>query len=380
MLDALVAGGGLAGLSSALALAERGARVALLEREVIGRHASTLNAGGVRRTHRHPAELPLAGAAFALWPVLSDRLGVDVRYRVTGHLQVAENEAELARLTARAAGVRALGFAHERMVDAAEARRLAPALAPHILGALYGEADGHADPHAVVAGYRDACEAAGVRMYEATALLGLTREGDSWRAATAAGAMRARWLVNCAGAWGAEVAAMAGDRLPVEPSAPMALLLPPLPRFVGPVIQCLTRRLSLKQLDDGRVMIGGGHRARLPRPGAPEVLLEEAATNLATARAILPGPMEAAEPARIWAGTDGYSQDGVAIIGASARVPGLLHACGLSGHGFAIGPAIGGVMADLAEGRTPAVDISGLDPGRFQGAGPVLAEAERNAG
>lgn len=101
--DVLVIGAGLAGLTTAFALARRGAKVVVLEREIAGRHASTLNAGGVRRVNRHPAEMPLAEAAFALWPRLSDVLGADVGFRASGHLLVAEDDAELGRLAARAA-------------------------------------------------------------------------------------------------------------------------------------------------------------------------------------------------------------------------------------------------------------------------------------
>ena len=58
--DVLIVGGGLQGLSSALHLARRGFRVRLLEAEYCGRHASGVNAGGVRSLGRHLAEIPLA--------------------------------------------------------------------------------------------------------------------------------------------------------------------------------------------------------------------------------------------------------------------------------------------------------------------------------
>ncbi len=364
--DALVVGAGLAGLATAHALATRGARVTVLEQDIAGRHASTLNAGGVRRTNRHPAELKLTTRAFQLWPTLADRLGADVGYRVTGHLLVAEDEDELMRLSARAAHVAALGFTHEQVVDRAEVRALVPTIAPHILGGLWGADDGHADPRATVTAFRDAVERAGAHILESTALLALFRAGGTWRAETSAGTIGAAVLVNCAGAWGGQVASMAGDPLPVQPSAPMALMLAPQPHFVRPVVQTLTRRLSLKQLDDGRVMIGGGHRARMEQLGSPSAVAAEAEANLATARSIFPQALVSALPARIWAGTEGYAPDGIAIVGRSERVDGLVHGFCFSGHGFAPAPAVGEVLAELAQGIAPSVDISGLAPGRFQ--------------
>jgi sarcosine oxidase subunit beta len=360
--DVLVVGGGLAGLTAALALARRGAAVAVLEREVAGRHASTLNAGGVRRVNRHPAELALAEAAFALWPRLSETLGADVGFRRSGHLLLAEDEGEMERLRRRAA----LGFAHERMVDAAEARQIAPALARHVVGGLWGAEDGHADPRATVVAYRDAAERAGAVLLECTALRGLRRDGGAWRADTSAGAVVARMVVNAAGGWGGEVALMAADPLPLEPRAPMALMTGPRPRFLNPVVQTLTRRLTLKQLDDGRVAIGGGHRARLPWPASAETVAEEAEANLATAASLFPAALGDARPARIWAGVEGYAPDGVAILGPSERVAGLVHAFGFSGHGFALMPAVGEAVAAMVQGGGNGAGLEGLAPSRLR--------------
>lgn len=381
--DALVVGGGLAGLSAALHLARRGARVLVVEREVVGRHASSLNAGGVRRVNRDPRELPMAEAALARWPRLSDELGYDVGFRAVGHLLVAEDEAELDRVRARAASSNALGFAHERLLDAAEARDLCPGIAPHVRGGLYAADDGHADPAATVAAFRRAAEASGATIWECVALLGLERDGEGWAADTTAGRVAARAVLNCAGAWGGRVAALAGEGwLPCEPQAPMALATPPLPPFLGPVVQTLTRRLTLKQDGSGRALVGGGHRARLgaeeAEAGRPALVPGEAEANLATARSLFPAALGGVPVARAWAGVDGYTPDRVPVLG-RATEGGVVHAWGFSGHGFALAPALGEALAALALGETPAVDVSGLSPARFSLAPPTPPTREASS-
>ena len=82
--DAVVIGGGLHGCATALHLALGGLRPLLLERGTVGRHASGANAGGVRSTNRHVAELPLAAAALDRWRQLSDLLGEDVEFHAGG--------------------------------------------------------------------------------------------------------------------------------------------------------------------------------------------------------------------------------------------------------------------------------------------------------
>ncbi len=65
--DVAVIGGGLHGCSAALQAALRGCKVVVIEKDTVGRHASGVNAGGVRRLGRHPAEIPLSVASMELW-------------------------------------------------------------------------------------------------------------------------------------------------------------------------------------------------------------------------------------------------------------------------------------------------------------------------
>lgn len=61
--------------------------------------------------------------------------------------------------------------------------------------------------------------------------------------------------------------------------------------------------------------------------------------------------------------------DRLPIIQEIPEVPGLILACGFSGHGFAIGPAVGKVVAELALGEPTCVDVSALNYDRFKPTG-----------
>lgn len=91
------------GLSSALHLAQRGANVVVLESDVCGRHASGVNAGGVRTLGRHGAEIALSLASRDLWFRLAELTGDDAGFVSSGQLKVAESEAEFSACRARAA-------------------------------------------------------------------------------------------------------------------------------------------------------------------------------------------------------------------------------------------------------------------------------------
>src|SRR6202043_3078806 len=109
--------------------------------------ASGVNAGGVRRLGRHLAEVPLAVASMELWHRIGDLVDDDCGFDSHGQVKIAESEAELATLRARVDEVRALGFAHEELIDRQELRTLVPAIADHCVGGIICRADGAANPY-----------------------------------------------------------------------------------------------------------------------------------------------------------------------------------------------------------------------------------------
>ncbi len=359
--DVVVIGGGLVGLSTAWHLARAGARVRVVERDICGRHASGLNAGGVRRVNRHAEEMPLAEFSHAMWPGLADALGRDVGFRAVGHLLVAEDERELAWITTRNRPD------CEALVDAKQVRELCPGIAPHLLGGIFAAQDGYAHPPSVCAAFRDVAEVAGAVVHEATRLLGLSRDGAGWRVETSSGVMLAGQVVNAAGAAAGDIAALAGEALPIERQGPVCSVTAPVAPFMRPVVQTLTRKLSLKQMPDGRAWIGGGHRATVDGDGLA-IAAGEAAANHATAASIF-GALRDVPVMRSWSAQDGFTPDRVCILG-RLHAQGLLHACGFSGHGFQTAPAVGAVLAALLRGAPAPVEVSPLSPARFaQGAG-----------
>ncbi|MCV6589206.1 MAG: FAD-binding oxidoreductase [Marinobacterium sp.] len=73
--DVVVIGGGIQGCSTAYQLAKRGVEVVVIEKDTASRHASGVNAGGVRLLGRHIAEVPLSEVAMQRWQTLDEELG-----------------------------------------------------------------------------------------------------------------------------------------------------------------------------------------------------------------------------------------------------------------------------------------------------------------
>ena len=364
--DVLIIGGGLMGFSTALQLALRGTHCIVLDKDSPGRHASGVNAGGLRQLNRHLAEVPLSVVAAEMWQHIETLVDSDCDTHFPGQLRIAENAADLQALEERAAMVRALGFEHEQIIGRKELYQRVPALAPHCKGALICRNDGYARPyHALHAFRRKACSL-GVEFHASTRVDALLHSADEWRVSTPKGEFRAPVLVNCAGAWAGRLAAAIGDTAPVKPGAPMLMITERLPRFVGPVIGSVSRKLSFKQMQNGTVLIGGAHMAEL------DIAQQRTAMNWAklavsarTVMALFP-QLENTRIVRTWAGIEAFMPDNLPVIGSSRRSPQAWHAFGFSAHGFQLAPVIGKIMSQLILDGQTDLPIEPFSIERFQ--------------
>jgi sarcosine oxidase subunit beta len=350
--DVLIQGGGGAGCSAAFHLAQRGVRVVLLERGLVGGQASGVNYGGVRQQGRHPAELPIARRSREIWGRLGALVGTDAEFTVTGHLKLARSEAEEAELIAYLD----VAKRHDlplRMVGRNAIHREYPWLGAAVVAGSFAPEDGAANPRLLAPALAQAARAAGAEIREHAEVVAHAHDGVRFTLHTRAGeAFRAPVLLNMAGFWGGAVAAAFGEAVPIAPLSPNMAVTEPLPYLIEPNLGVVGGNVYLRQIPRGNVIIGGGHGeadAALPwsRP-LPEVTLEAARL------AVQLVPMLAgAQIIRSWSGIDGKMPDAIPVIGASGTTAGLFHAFGFSGHGFQLGPGIGAIMAELVvDGRT----------------------------
>ncbi|MGE0718944.1 MAG: NAD(P)/FAD-dependent oxidoreductase [Alphaproteobacteria bacterium] len=346
--DAVIVGGGLHGSSTALHLALRGVKALVIEKDYVARHASGVNAGGVRRLGRHLAEIPISVASMEIWHRIGDLVDDDCGFVAAGQVKVAESEAELDQLRARVAEVRALGFDHEELIGRDELKAVLPAISDHCIGAIICRRDGAADPYRTTTAFRRKAEALGARYREGVRVTGLAREGRHWRVTTDTGeSVSTPIVVNCAGAWADRIAAMVGEHAPVEPIALMLMIAARMPHFVDPTVGATRRPLSFKQFRNGTVLIGGGYQGIVDRDrNWTRLDFDKLRLSCQTVSDLFP-IMRGATIVRAWAGIEGRMPDDIPVIGPSAKAEGVFHAFGFSAHGFQMGPGVGSVMAEI---------------------------------
>lgn len=357
----VIVGGGLMGLSAALHIrrADPRVRVTVLERATPGAAASGASAAGVRAMGRDPAERALALASLARWPGLDRELEGETGYHRGGGLRVALDGDAWRAAPAWVAEQRADGVP-VHVVGADEARRLAPGVSPACVGGVHCAIDGQAEAMATVLAFAAAARRQGARIEEGVSARALLAERGRVTAVVTADGRREPCdvAIVAGGVWSATLLAPLGVVLPLRTRALQMLLTGPGPRTLAPVVSAFERALSFKQLADGAYLIGGGWPARIVDEPANrwEVLEDSVRGSLAVAREVYPA-VEPCALAKSWAGLEAFTPDDLPVLGPVPGIDGVLVAAGFSGHGFALSPMVGDVLARLVLGAEPLAHL-----------------------
>ena len=365
--DVLVIGGGLHGSSSAFHIARRGVNVTVLEADYVGRHASGVNAGGVRTLGRPLPEIPLALMSREIWHNIVDTIGDDCGFVASGQLKIAETEAELDECRERVALLEANGFTHEKIIDRETLLELEPAITPHVTGGIWVERDGYALPFRTTTAFRLAAERHGAVFHEGTPVTRIEQKGERWFARTPSGVFSAAKLVVTAGAWAGELSQQVGEPVPVYPEGLMLMVTHRVAPFCRATLGATGRPLSFKQFDNGTVVIGGkligiadlaGRHgevdfARLVKSANTVVDLFPHLRNLGINRA--------------WAGVEAFTDDSLPVISPSRRASNLTYSFGYCGSGFQLGPGCGKLVSELVLDGVASLPLDAFAIDRFKG-------------
>lgn len=410
--DLIVIGGGIVGCSTAFYAARSGLRVLLVERDTPGCAQSGRNLGFVRQQGRDFRELPLAMASLRLWNGLEKDLGRSIGWFRGGNIVLAVNDGDMAHQADWQARAKDFGLDTELLTPAEVAEKL-PFLSEKagIRGAMYTASDGRAEPGRATRAMFEAAVELGVSVIlggsvkrldiQAGHIHGVWIDGKLYRADT---------VLCAAGTGSGKLLRAVGYDLPQEKiRATVARSMPVTGFALDPCISL--PQTGLRQDVNGAIVLsvaGGEYDVRFDSWRYMRHYRETRRGNPDAARINYLGPLqpfvsshrsapiadiaptrEAVQPAlyrvrqaqdelrrfmpalaeiaihTVWAGIIDTLPDVVPVMGQVKAVCGLLVATGFSGHGFGLGPMAGKVMAELAAGQSPSVDISALSPARF---------------
>jgi glycine oxidase len=346
----VVVGGGVMGCASALALADRGADVVILERAVPGAEASSAAAGilGAQvEARENAALLPLftrARAEYAAWSeALRARTGIDIGHRVTGGLRVATNDDDARALADEVAWQRREGLRAE-LVSGNGAREIEPQLAPRVVAGAHFPDESQVDPpallRALVAATARRIEGPGrVTTRSGTTVARLIVEHDRCVGAQLEdGEARADAVVLAAGSWSSLLPGVPSDVPKVRPARGQMVLLDERPPSVRTMI--FGRDAYVVPRGDGRVLCGStlefvGFRREVTAGGVHAIL--------AGALSVLPSLADAPLTST-WSSFRPYLGEHAPLMGESP-LPGLFLATGHHRNGILLAKVTGDAVA-----------------------------------
>ncbi len=364
--DVAIVGAGFLGLSTAVHLAESGARVALLEADEPGFGASGRNTGFVvpsLKTAFGPADVsallgPAGDRLTALVGQSGDtvfetirRLGIDCSAEQTGWLQPAHTAAVMKVLEQRQRDWAALGRTVDLLDAAATAQKMGT---KGFHGALFDRTGGQINPLAYARGLARAAVGAGVALHARSRVTGIGRAGGRWMVSTSSGSVTAgRVLLTTNALIGALEPSVAGAIIPVRVHQIASQILPAEAHaeiLIGRSPAADTRRhtFAVRWSPDGRLMTGG-----LVMPG-PAPLAR--ATRIFTRRLehFYPG-LGPIRTDHVWSGVIAATLDSMPRF--MALAPGLDAAIGCNGRGIALTTSLGKAIAGTYSGALSEADF-----------------------
>ena len=375
----VVIGGGVVGCSVLYHLTKFGwTDVMLIERSELTSGSTWHAAGGFHTLNADTNMAALQGYTIRLYKELEEISGQSCGLHHVGGLTLATSADRMDHLVAERAKHRHMGL-DTRIVGPEEIREIAPIVdTDGVIGALHDPLDGHLDPSGTTHAYARAARIQGAEIVLRNRVLELVANADgSWRVVTEQGTVSAEYVVNAAGLWAREVAAMAGVYLPLHPMEHQYLVTDDLPEVYereSELVHIMDPAGETYLRQEGRGLVLGIYEQACEPWGLDGTSWDFGHELLPDKMDRIVEPLEAAQRRypclatagikRVINGPFTFAPDGNPLVG---PVPGLRNywaACAVMA-GFSQGGGVGLTLAEWMVEGTPSRDVFAMDVARF---------------
>jgi glycine/D-amino acid oxidase-like deaminating enzyme len=416
--DVVVVGGGISGCAIAYNLAKRGKKVVLLEKDEIAFEGSGRTVAAVGLLGKQEGEFLFAEHSLRLYDRLSDELSYDVEFIKEGRLLPAEAEADRPIFREMVAAAKDAGVELE-LLGREQVRRRFPYIEGGFYDMAYSPHEGHVNPVKVVDGFARAAREYGVQIYTDCIAtdIGVTG-GRVTSVGTNKGEIKTDVVVNAAGVWAYRLADRVGVHIPIQIVRLSQGETEPAPRLIDPFVR--SGIYCMRQTASGNIRVSNGYRDQAvyhdlsfhdmrdiavwlprlikqrkyvsfrldmellrydlraflasmrgradqhiaPRNKEPRRALHKVRRQLAAAGRLIPR-LKRLSIQKHWAGYIDLTPDLLPVLGPVGRPEGFFLSMGFSGHGFALGPMVGQLLAEMIIDGKPSIPLDMFSPDRF---------------
>jgi len=372
--DIIIVGGGIMGSASAYYLmkADPTLKVAVVERDSSYSQASTaLSMSNVRVQFSLKENVQISLYTLQVLKRFEEDMAVDggqpkIYFRQEGNLFLVDAAAEAAARQAakmqKQLGCRVQWWSPDTI------KRHYPLYEPEkFIGGTFGPHDGYFDAYAALMGYRSKARSLGATyIQDEVVKIKKNQKRVAGAELAAQGHLNATYVINCAGAWAADVAKTAGVKLPVVPIKRQVFALDTAVKSTGPLpLTVLPSGLYFRSETGGLILLGKslqedpvGFDFTWDDKRFLELLWPELAEFVPA--------FDRLKLMRGWAGLYAVNTlDGNAILGQWPELKGLYLANGFSGHGLQQGPAVGRYLSELILEKPVSLNLSIFSPQRI---------------
>mgnify|MGYP001765963647 FL=1 len=359
--DVIIVGAGSVGAPLAWQLSEAGMKTLVLDQFAsVGQGSNKEAIGGIRATHSDPAKIFISLKSLEIFSTWQECYGEDIGWEQGGYAFVAHRAQEEKTLKDLLVIQKQFGLDID-WYDRDDLLQIIPALNPQeLIGGVFSPGDGSASPMLSALAFEKQAFRHGAEFrYHETVNGILHQHGRITGVTTPAGTYAAPVVVNAAGAWAGELAALAGVDAPVQPDSHEAGITEPVARFLGPMV------VDIRPVEASPEMPGSAnyyfyqhHTGQIifcitPNPPIygkdrreTSVFLPQVSRRMIEIMPILRN----LKVRRTWRGLYPMTPDGAPIVGEVQGLQGYFQAIGMCGQGYMLGPGLAFYLRQLITG------------------------------
>jgi sarcosine oxidase subunit beta len=374
--DVIIIGAGSVGLPTAFFLAQAGLTPLVIDQFASpGQGSNKAAIGGIRATHSSPSKIRLCIDSIRTFSTWQETYGDNIEWYRGGYSFVAYRQREERTLKDLLKVQQAYGL-DINWLDAEELLAVIPALNPDgLIGGTYSPGDGSASPLRTAHAFHLRARERGAEFRFRERVTGvIRRRGRVVGVRSDRGGYATGVVINAAGPWARTAAQMAGLDVPVVPDSHEGGITEPVARFLEPMV------VDIRPADGSKnyyfYQHAPGPIVFCITPEPPIVGTDRRETSvflpmIARRMVDLMPKLANIRVRRTWRGLYPMTPDGFPIVGPARELEGYIHAVGMCGQGYMLGPGIGSLLTRMVLGTLSAEDeevLAELSPYREFGA------------
>jgi sarcosine oxidase subunit beta len=359
--DAIIIGAGSIGVPLAFHLANRGLKTIVIEREAsIGQGSNKRAIGGIRATHSDPSKILLCQRSIAVFSTWEEMYGEDIEWYRGGYCFVAYRDEEAALIKQVVEEQRRYGL-NIHWLNRSTLLDVVPDLNPDgLIGGSFSPDDGSASPLLAIHAFSRQAKLAGAEFALNESVQRIVMDGQVIKGAiTDQAEYETPLVINCAGAWAAQVSSLVGIDIPVKPDAHEAAVTEPVAHFLNPMIVDIQPSPGSSNFYFYQHATGQIFFCLTPDPNQWGYQTEETSGFLPMACSRLLKVMPRLSGLRVrrtWRGLYPMTPDGSPLVGWAEGLEGFFLAAGMCGQGFMLGPGLAEMITRMVLGEMTSED------------------------